>query len=89
MIGYYYGVLKENGPNRFIHAWFPVGGSIWEGLGGVSLVEEVYHWGKAQRFQKILLTECDFSAFCLQIKMQTYNCTNYHICALPSWILTL
>lgn len=23
----------------------PVGGAIWEGLGGLALLEEAYHWG--------------------------------------------
>lgn len=37
--------LKENGLHRLIYlnAWFPVGGTVWEGLEGVPLLEEVYH----------------------------------------------
>jgi hypothetical protein len=37
--------LNEKDPNRFayLNTWFPVGGSIWEGLGGVPLLE-VCHW---------------------------------------------
>ena len=39
------GGLNENGPCRFIYlnAWFPVDGTVWEGLGGVALLEEVCH----------------------------------------------
>ena len=28
--------------------------TLWEGLGGVALLEEVCHWLQALRFQKIL-----------------------------------
>lgn len=32
---------------RHLKAWFLVGGAVREGLGGVALLEEVCHWGKA------------------------------------------
>ena len=36
-------VLDEKGPHRLIHlnSWSLVGGTIWEGLEGVALLEEV------------------------------------------------
>jgi hypothetical protein len=44
------GGLNENGPRRLrcLNGCFPVGGTVWEGLGslvgvGVALVEEVCH----------------------------------------------
>ena len=39
--------LDENGPHKFlfVNAWSPVGGTVWEGLGGVALLKEVCHWG--------------------------------------------
>ena len=38
------GGLNENGPYtvRGLNAWLPVGGTIWEGLGGVPFSEGVY-----------------------------------------------
>jgi hypothetical protein len=37
--------LNESAPHRpvCLHAWPLVGGSIWEGFGGVALLVEVYH----------------------------------------------
>jgi hypothetical protein len=32
--------------------WFPVGGTFWEGPGGVALLEEVCHWEKASEVFK-------------------------------------
>ena len=38
--------LNEGGFHRFIYwkAWSPVGGTVWEGLGGMDLLEEVRVW---------------------------------------------
>jgi hypothetical protein len=46
--------LNENGPHRFIYlsAWSSVGGTLWEGLVGVALLEEVCHWGQASEVSK-------------------------------------
>jgi hypothetical protein len=48
--------LNEDGPHRLIcsNVWFPVGGTLWEGLGVVALIEEVRHWGWASRSKKSL-----------------------------------
>lgn len=37
--------LNKNGPQRlmYLNTWSPVSGSVWEGLGGGSLLEEVCH----------------------------------------------
>ena len=47
-------VTAENGPHRLVYVndCLPVGGIVWEGLGGVSSLEEVYDWGWALNFQK-------------------------------------
>ena len=48
--------LNGNGPHKLIYmnAWSPVGGTIWVGLGGVALLEEVcVTESKALRFQKV------------------------------------
>ena len=41
----YYSSLIENGPQRLINlgACFPVGGTVWEGLEGVALLELMCH----------------------------------------------
>lgn len=35
--------LNDNGPHRciYLNAWSAVGGTVWRGLGGVALVEEL------------------------------------------------
>ena len=37
--------VDENSLHSIMHlsVWFPVGGTVWEGLGGVVLLEEVCH----------------------------------------------
>ena len=35
-----------------LNTWSPVGGTVWERLGGVTLLKEVCHWGQALRFQR-------------------------------------
>jgi hypothetical protein len=39
--------LNENGPYMlsYLNSWSSVGWTIWEGLGGMALLEEVCHWG--------------------------------------------
>lgn len=40
---YLYGGLEENDPTgRHFNTWSPTGRTIWEGLGDVGLLEEVY-----------------------------------------------
>jgi len=29
-----------------LNSWSPVGETLWEGLGGVALLEELCHWGQ-------------------------------------------
>lgn len=40
------GGLNANSPHRLIDLikQFPGGVTVWEGLGGVALFEEMYHW---------------------------------------------
>ena len=46
------GGLNETGPHgvKCLNSWIPVGGTVWEGLGGVALFEEVCHWEWALKF---------------------------------------
>ena len=58
--------LNENGPQRLLslNTWPPVGGTVWEGLGHVALLEEVCQWGQALRFQNIGVIPCGLSLPC-------------------------
>jgi hypothetical protein len=37
----------------YLNAWCSVGGSVWEGLGGMTLLEEVCHWGVSFEVSKV------------------------------------
>lgn len=43
----WFGGLNKNGLHRFIflNIWSPVGGTVQEGMEGVTLLDEVCHWG--------------------------------------------
>lgn len=47
------GGLNEKGLHKLmcLNTWSPVGGIVWERLGGVTLLE-ICHWEWALRFQK-------------------------------------
>jgi hypothetical protein len=38
-------VLDENNLHRLVHliGWAPVGGTVWEGLGGMALLEDKFY----------------------------------------------
>ena len=63
------GGLNENCPQRlmYLNTWSPVGGNIWEGLGGVVLLEEVCHWGWDLRFKKPTSFPVSSLGFCLSV----------------------
>lgn len=46
--------LKENGlhVSMCLSIWFQVSGTVWKGLGGVALLEEIYYWGLALKLPK-------------------------------------
>ena len=51
------GSLNENDLYRLnvLNIWFLLCGTIWEGLGGVTLLGEACHWGWTFRLQKSML----------------------------------
>lgn len=60
------GNLDENSPYRLIYlnAWSLAGRTIWGGLGGVALLEEVYTGGRLWCFQSSCHSQLAFSAWC-------------------------
>ena len=48
------GCLNKNGLLRLmcLNSWSSVSGTLWEGLGGVTLSQELCHWGWTLRFLK-------------------------------------
>lgn len=68
-----------------LEACFSVGGSVYEGLGGMALLE-MYHRGWALRFQK--RTSFPGSSHCLmcvgKIEALIYSSTVTHACLSPS-----
>lgn len=50
-----YDGLNENSFHKviYLNTWSTVGGSVWEGLGGVTMLEKVCWGGGALRFQKL------------------------------------
>lgn len=67
----------------------PLSGTVWEGLGSVSLLEEAlkevfpYKW--ALRFQRLHDSQLALSAYCLWMKTRTLR----YPFGPPSWTLTL
>lgn len=44
----------KNGPHRLrcVNTWFPAGGTVWEGLGGIALLGKGCHGEWTLRFQQ-------------------------------------
>lgn len=80
------GGLNKNGPNKLIglNVWSPVGGIVWEGLGGVALLKEFCHWEQALRFHKT--GAISQSALCLLFAIQDVSTQLFLAPYLPSAI---
>jgi hypothetical protein len=66
------GGLNENGLHRliFLNIWSPVSGTVWECLGGLTLLVDVCHWQQDLRFQKARGISCaSLSSLCSGIEM--------------------
>lgn len=63
--------VGQNGSHRLmcLSTWFPVGGTVEERLGSVTLLEEICHLGWALRFQKTY-TISSVSSPCLLLAYQ-------------------
>jgi hypothetical protein len=50
-------VLNENDSLEFrcLNAWSLFSGTVWEGLGGVTLLDKICHWGLALEYLKAML----------------------------------
>lgn len=46
--------LNKNGYHKhiYLNVWCPDDGTFWEGLGNLTLLEELDYWGQDWRFQK-------------------------------------
>lgn len=70
-----------------LNTWFPDGGAVWEDVGGVAFLEEVYHWVWALRFQSLLpqfrvcSSRCGPPTLSFQLLLPA-------LFTLPSWTLT-
>lgn len=51
------GSLNKNDTHRpiYLTIWPLIAGTVWKGLGGLAMVEEVCQWGQVLRFQKTLV----------------------------------
>jgi hypothetical protein len=59
-----YGGLKEMSPTvQTLDIWFPV--AVWGCLGGVVLLKEVCHWGRAPRVERFTLLPVDSASYLL------------------------
>lgn len=57
LVNAFVGGWDENVPHRFrcLNSWTLVNdGTVWEGSGGVALLEEVCQWGRAIRFDGLM-----------------------------------
>lgn len=61
-------VWMKNGPHRLlcVNTWFPAGGTVWEGLGGIALLGKVCHWEWTLRFQQTANTP-SWLSLCLKM----------------------
>lgn len=67
----------------YLNAWFPADGTVWEGLRGIALLEEVcYCGGGALRFQKLMAFPA--GSLCLMAVDQDVSCSS----SPPPWTLT-
>ena len=62
----------------------PDGISVWEGLGGVALREEVCHWGRPLRFQKAVKHPQGAALCLLLIHQDVSSC--HRAFAPPLWL---
>jgi hypothetical protein len=86
------GGLNESDPNVciYLRTSFPVGGTVWEGLGGVISLKEVCHEGWALRFQKFMLFPVYF--LCLRVVSQDVSSQcppQCHTCLLAAVLSTM
>lgn len=65
---------------RHLNYWSGVGDTVWEGFGGVVVLEEVCHWGLALQLQS-LLPSPDHGLSCLWFEKWVSACCH----AFPLW----
>ena len=80
-----------SGAHKLIYLKSTFGGTAWEGLGGVALLEEVCHWGGFWDFKWLLTFPMRYhkSFFCSKIKKWALNCCSSHTSVIDLNPLTL
>lgn len=72
-----------------LNTWSSVGGAVWGGLGGVALLEEVRHWGRALKFQRLMPLSVGFRCFLRILQDESSTSHSCHLAlAPPSKVLT-
>lgn len=84
-----YGGLNEYVPHKLMNfnTWSPVGGAVWEGIGGIaSLKEEPCHWGRFGEFNTLPCSHFSLLHACSEGREPSAPAPAHHACCLLAMI---